>query len=261
MVCRHYFDLNVTWKPRFGESGQYSSWNSSSSSVGSIGSLDSAVSISSTGPKRGKRISGGYPCRHLGCGQVFDVPSDLRHHERKHKSKENRAHGCHCGERFLYPKDLLRHSNNVHKERLPVVRQAPKLEVRNAPVKKNDGAPLETSKRMKRKAHSPPSTPSRPSRDEVNTTYEPHQCDKEFEEGKPPLEIIDRADYLLGDESFRFANSPNQAPRGQTGSQQRRVWLRMIDHWITSSKGFRSVETSNAIAHLSRELDQLDVHD
>ncbi|EME38596.1 hypothetical protein DOTSEDRAFT_75940 [Dothistroma septosporum NZE10] len=64
--------------------------------------------------KRGQRIPGGYRCTQ--CAANFDLPSTLRHHERKHIAKEQRRHGCNeCGRRFLYPKDLARHERNVHK--------------------------------------------------------------------------------------------------------------------------------------------------
>ncbi|KAK4610676.1 hypothetical protein CLAFUW4_14218 [Fulvia fulva] len=64
--------------------------------------------------KRGQRIPGGYRCSQ--CPSNFDLPSTLRHHERKHIAKDQRRHGCNeCGSRFLYPKDLARHEWNVHK--------------------------------------------------------------------------------------------------------------------------------------------------
>ena len=64
--------------------------------------------------KRGQRIPGGYRCSQ--CASNFDLPSKLRHHERKHIAKDQRRHGCNeCGSRFLYPKDLARHERNVHK--------------------------------------------------------------------------------------------------------------------------------------------------
>lgn len=76
-------------------------------------SLHSAHSATSFSSQRGSRILGGYECNQ--CGAAFDVPSELRHHERKHLSKEQRPHACeHCGERFLYPKDVQRHTKRRH---------------------------------------------------------------------------------------------------------------------------------------------------
>lgn len=76
----------------------------------SMHSKDSAVSVSS---KRGLRIIGGYPCDE--CTALFDVPSDLRHHQRKHISKDDRPYACAvCTDRFMYPKDLVRHMRRKH---------------------------------------------------------------------------------------------------------------------------------------------------
>lgn len=116
MVCQYYQDSNSIWQPRT-KSGIYQTQNSSSSSLGSINSLESVMSTNSTVSRRGKRIPGGYPCLEQDCGKVFDLPSDLRHHQRNHTSKDDRPYPCECGERFLYPKDLLRHSRNIHGKR------------------------------------------------------------------------------------------------------------------------------------------------
>lgn len=80
-----------------------------------IYSRRSSVQSNMSAPgKRGQRIPGGYRC--LQCTSNFDLPSKLRHHERKHIAKEQRRHGCNeCGSRFLYPKDLARHERNVHR--------------------------------------------------------------------------------------------------------------------------------------------------
>ncbi|KAK4496006.1 hypothetical protein PRZ48_013275 [Zasmidium cellare] len=76
----------------------------------SLHSMYSATSFTST---RGTRITSGYGCNQ--CGATFDVPSELRHHERNHLPKESRPHACvHCGERFLYPKDVQRHIGRKH---------------------------------------------------------------------------------------------------------------------------------------------------
>ncbi|KAK4508225.1 hypothetical protein PRZ48_001963 [Zasmidium cellare] len=76
----------------------------------SMHSMDSAVSVSS---KRGLRITGAYRCGE--CTAAFDVPSDLRHHQRKHISKDDRPYACSiCTDRFLYPKDLVRHMRRKH---------------------------------------------------------------------------------------------------------------------------------------------------
>ncbi|KAF2172113.1 hypothetical protein M409DRAFT_17353 [Zasmidium cellare ATCC 36951] len=76
----------------------------------SMHSMDSAVSVSS---KRGLRIVRGYRCDE--CAATFDVPSELRHHQRKHISKDDRPYACSvCTVRFLYPKDLVRHMRRKH---------------------------------------------------------------------------------------------------------------------------------------------------
>lgn len=76
----------------------------------SLHSMWSATSFSS---QRGTRLPGGYECSQ--CGATFDVPSELRHHERNHMPKEQRPHACNrCGERFLYPKDVQRHIGRKH---------------------------------------------------------------------------------------------------------------------------------------------------
>lgn len=73
----------------------------------------SASTLGSNPSKRGQRIPGGYPCTR--CELTFDIPSQLRHHERKHMTKDERPFPCrHCGERFLYPKDLSRHNERLH---------------------------------------------------------------------------------------------------------------------------------------------------
>ena len=247
MVCQHYFDLSVTWRPRFGESELYSYRNSSSSSVGSVGSLESAVSVGSA--KRGRRVSGGYPCRQAGCGKVFDVPSDLRHHERKHTAKANRPYGCHCGERFLYPKDLTRHSTNVHKERLSTVEQA--LVVDSS----------DSLKRMKRRANSPPTVSPERSQRGVR-----HVADFQTVPRQEPVEVPEDT------ESFHSRQAPlptitQYDAFGHSNNtyhilpQRPRTWLRRIDELLFLKKGFRDVETSSAIARLSRQLDQFDIHD
>ncbi|KAF2172114.1 hypothetical protein M409DRAFT_17354 [Zasmidium cellare ATCC 36951] len=76
-------------------------------------SLQSMASAASSSSRRGQRIVGAYPCAQ--CDRVFDVPSDLRHHERNHMAANSRPYKCHyCGQRFLYPKDRTRHVLRKH---------------------------------------------------------------------------------------------------------------------------------------------------
>ncbi|KXT18285.1 hypothetical protein AC579_2868 [Pseudocercospora musae] len=78
----------------------------------------SASTISSIPSKRGysyqnQRIPGGYPCAQ--CELAFDIPSQLKHHERKHMAKDDRPFPCsQCSEKFLFPKDLARHKERIH---------------------------------------------------------------------------------------------------------------------------------------------------
>ncbi|KAK4508224.1 hypothetical protein PRZ48_001962 [Zasmidium cellare] len=76
-------------------------------------SLQSMASIASSSSRRGQRIVGAYPC--MQCDRTFDVPSDLRHHERNHMAASSRPYKCHyCCQRFLYPKDRTRHVMRKH---------------------------------------------------------------------------------------------------------------------------------------------------
>ena len=62
---------------------------------------------------RGHRFRGAYPCEE--CQEAFDLPSDLKHHFRKHIPNADRPYPCsECGDRFLYPKDLRRHQGRKH---------------------------------------------------------------------------------------------------------------------------------------------------
>lgn len=57
-------------------------------------------------------------CRHRANGKTFATPGALRkHYERAHMPECDRAHGCTvqgCPRRFLYPKDVRRHVEEVH---------------------------------------------------------------------------------------------------------------------------------------------------
>lgn len=73
----------------------------------------SASTVSSAPSKRGQRVPGGYPCAQ--CDLAFDIPSQLKHHERKHLAKDERPYPCsQCSEKILFPKDLGRHKERIH---------------------------------------------------------------------------------------------------------------------------------------------------
>lgn len=73
----------------------------------------SVASIGSASNKRGRKTPGGYPC--VSCDAKFDLPSQLRQHERNHMSYEERPHPCsQCDQRFIFPKDLTRHERRAH---------------------------------------------------------------------------------------------------------------------------------------------------
>lgn len=88
-------------------------------------SLGSAYSRFGEGtPGRGLRLTGAYECQQ--CSTTFDVPSNLRHHERKHIPKEHLPHACSvfgCRERFLFPKDLRRHAKRKHSQLVSIDHQ------------------------------------------------------------------------------------------------------------------------------------------
>ena len=261
MVCQHYFDMNTAWEPRFGKSERYRSHNSSSSTLGSIGSLDSVVSAISTGSKRGKRILGGYPCGHLGCDMTFNVPSELRHHVRNHKIKAHRPYGCEvCSDRFLYPKDLVRHSQNVHKDLVSTNERK-----KSHPPSENDMTATEslelddsTFKRRKR----------RRARSSLNDC--PHTSLRLSDLTLPgiPDDLIECIDKAVSD----FDSTQEQPSYSDNDESWRKIgvktlvrcskrWLGLIDEILYRIKRTRDEETSDAIAKLLRQLDDFNVED
>ena len=55
----------------------------------------------------------GHLCDHPNCDYAFERQSDLRLHKRSHLSNNARPYSCsQCPKRFLYPKDLHRHTKN-----------------------------------------------------------------------------------------------------------------------------------------------------
>ncbi|CAK4009325.1 Dolichol-phosphate mannosyltransferase subunit 3 [Lecanosticta acicola] len=109
----------------------------------------SAASVGSLPTKRGSRIPGGYPC--VKCNARFDIPGDLRHHERNHLPNEERPHQCsQCDQRFLYPKDVARHERQVHK-----TSKVDHAEHQDAecptPDKRKESHPLNSRQRRERK--------------------------------------------------------------------------------------------------------------
>ena len=270
MVCQHYRDSEARniWQPRFGNPADFLSRNSSSSSLGSVGSSRSVESTTSTNSKRGKRVLGGYPCTHHGCLKVFDVPSQLRHHRRPHTAKEDYRHSCHCGERFLYPKDLRRHVTNVHKEAGSVEGSTPQQPPAVPVVHENQAqdavpGPVESRKGRKRGADSPPATTS------VNHTL---MSNMTFNELKTRiLDVTEDAEFFrreynqLGNtyigtsRSHAFQEleqSPFKSGR-QNLIQRSRHWLALIDELLFWKKEKKDAKTADAIAHLSEELDGL----
>jgi hypothetical protein len=70
-----------------------------------------ASSDSNTTRRRFPRRPGGYPCRHPGCGKVFDTNGDRSKHECSHKPPEERPYACdYCEWRFNDTRDLKRHA-------------------------------------------------------------------------------------------------------------------------------------------------------
>ncbi|KAF2159387.1 hypothetical protein M409DRAFT_60853 [Zasmidium cellare ATCC 36951] len=70
----------------------------------------------------------GYQCSHPSCTKTFDHAGDCRKHEKIH---EDRSHICEiCGKTFLYPKDVRRHCQNVHKWKESFMAQRAERKVR-----------------------------------------------------------------------------------------------------------------------------------
>lgn len=60
-----------------------------------------------------------YSCDHAGCDFACEKLTDLRSHQRTHLDRKKRKYGCsQCAERFVYPKDLLRHHNSKHRSQV-----------------------------------------------------------------------------------------------------------------------------------------------
>ncbi|KAI5464176.1 hypothetical protein BGZ63DRAFT_146926 [Mariannaea sp. PMI_226] len=60
--------------------------------------------------------TGGFPCNEPGCGQVFDQPHKLKHHQRYH-TKEHKCHYPGCGKGFGTKTHLQRHINDRHEKK------------------------------------------------------------------------------------------------------------------------------------------------
>lgn len=62
--------------------------------------------------------SGEFNCDFAGCGKSYPKKSTLKHHQRCHTPYDQRKHVCdQCGARFLYPRELERHKQNItHQE-------------------------------------------------------------------------------------------------------------------------------------------------
>ncbi|KAH6888121.1 hypothetical protein B0T10DRAFT_68629 [Thelonectria olida] len=73
----------------------------------------------SVSPHSGSNLSprtGGFPCNEPGCGQVFDQPHKLKHHQRYH-TKEHKCTYPNCGKGFGTKTHLQRHINDRHEKK------------------------------------------------------------------------------------------------------------------------------------------------
>ena len=265
MVCQYYFESKGCWPTRLNERERYLSLNNSSSSIGSLGSFDSSLSTTSALSKRGVRVPGGYPCRHPGCGRAFDVPSQLRHHERNHAPAEGRPHVCHCGARFLYPKDLARHSIKVHKEQAP--KPSPSSSTADAVsfISSGDDGTLSYKKRRRARADSlteespvPPRTDScsgliLKSVTELKAAPPPHTGGEAKMPGLEDVNLSATEGCFASDQ----LEPADQFPRNNHIVTRAKRWLSTIDQFLLLNEGIRTNETSEAVAHLSKRLDEL----
>ncbi|KAK4502163.1 hypothetical protein PRZ48_005588 [Zasmidium cellare] len=89
---------------------------------------DTSTLASNSRKRRLPYSPSGYQCSHPSCTKTFDHAGDCRKHEKIH---EDRSHICEiCGKTFLYPKDVRRHCQNVHKWKESLMQQRAERRVR-----------------------------------------------------------------------------------------------------------------------------------
>lgn len=108
-VSQHRYSFSASGYTSAGSMGGYSSHMSFSSAASGLSNAESfGESLMS---RKRRREAGAFPCTEEGCSETFDRHCDLSHHQRRHLPYEQRPYACaDCSQRFLYPKDLRRHS-------------------------------------------------------------------------------------------------------------------------------------------------------